>query len=69
MYMPVIRNISRSLMILEHVFDEPIVLKHNESVEVPHEALKVPLVKHYIEVKRLELMPQTVKPTEEILSR
>jgi hypothetical protein len=56
-------------MILEHIFDEPIVLKHNESVEVPQAALKVPLVKHYIEVKRLELMPPTTKPTEVILSR
>ena len=67
--MPVLRNLSRGLMILENVLDEPIVLRHNESVEVPQEALKIPLIKHYIEVKRLELMPPTTKSTEVILSR
>ena len=67
--MPVIKNRSRGLMILEHVLDEPIVLKQNEAVEIPQNALSIPLIRHYIEVKKLELVPQTVARSSVILSR
>ena len=67
--MPVIRNISRGLMILEHVTDEPIVLKQNESVEVPREALSIPLIRHYIEVKKLDLVSLQTKQSDVILTR
>ena len=67
--MPIIRNISRSVMVLEHLKDEPIVLKPNESVDVPSEALTLPLVRHYIEVKRLDLVAQKPQATSVILSR
>ncbi len=67
--MPLIRNISRTKIILEHVHDEPLVLKPNESVEVPAEALSLPLVRHYIQVKRLDLVGQQPRLTSVILSR
>jgi len=67
--MPLIRNISRTKIILEHVQDEPLVLKPNESVEVPAKALSLPLVRHYIQVKRLELVGQQPRITSVILSR
>ncbi len=69
MSMPLIRNISRTKIILEHVQDEPLVLKPNESVEVPAEALSLPLVRHYIQVKRLDLVSQQPRMTSVILSR
>ena len=67
--MPIIRNISRSNIVLEHVQDEPLMLKPNESVEVPAEALSLPLVRHYIQVKRLDLVGQQPRMTSVILSR
>ena len=67
--MPIIRNISRSVMVLEHIKDEPLVLKPNESVEISAEALSLPLVRHYIEVKRLDLVAQKPQATSVILSR
>lgn len=67
--MPTIRNLSHSLMILEHVQDEPIVLKPNETADIPQEALSLPLIQHYLEVKRLDLVHQQEKGMEVILSR
>lgn len=69
MNMPMIRNISRTKIILEHVRDEPLALKPNESVEVSAEALSLPLVRHYIQVKRLELVGQQPRMSSVILSR
>ena len=67
--MPLIRNISRTKIILEHVKDEPLVLEPNETVEVSREALSIPLIKHYIEVKRLDLIRQQTQMSSVILSR
>jgi hypothetical protein len=67
--MPMLINRSRSIMILEHVTDEPIVLKHNQSVEVPEEALSLPLIQHYLEVKRLDLVRRKPEVRKVILSR
>jgi hypothetical protein len=78
--MPIIRNISRSIMVLEHVEAEPIVLKPNESVEVPAKALNesvevpakalaLPLIRHYIQAKRLDLVSQQPQSTNVILTR
>jgi len=67
--MPMIRNISRTQIVLEHVQDEPLVLQPNESVEVPAAALSLPLVRHYIQVKRLDLVGQQPRMTSVILSR
>lgn len=67
--MPIIRNISRSIMVLEHVQAEPIVLKPNESVEVPAKALALPLIRHYIQAKRLDLVSQQLQSTNVILTR
>ena len=67
--MPMIRNMSRATLILEHVEGGPIVLKPNETVEVPTEALSLPLVRHYLQVKRLEHVVQKPGMTDVILSR
>ena len=67
--MPLIRNISRTKIILEHVKDEPLVLEPNETVEVSREALSIQLIKHYIEVKRLDLIRQQTQMSSVILSR
>ncbi|UCG13060.1 MAG: hypothetical protein JSU72_00765 [Deltaproteobacteria bacterium] len=67
--MPTIINRSRALMILEHVADEPIVLKHNQSVDVPEEALSIPLIRHYLEVKRLDLVSKKPQARSVTLSR
>lgn len=67
--MPVIKNFSRSTVILEHVTDEPIVLKPSQTVEVPAEALSLPLIRHYIEIKKLGLLAQRPTSTSVILSR
>ncbi len=67
--MPIIRNLSRSRMILEHVTDEPIVLEPNETVEVPAEALSLPLIRHYIQAKRLDLVAQKPRMSDVILSQ
>ena len=69
MTMPIIRNVSRSIMVLEHVLDKPIVLKPNESVEVPTKALSLPLIRHYIQAKRLDLVSQQRQSTNVILTR
>jgi hypothetical protein len=67
--MPIIKNFSRSTVILEHVNDEPIVLKPSQSVEVPAEALSLPLIRHYIEIKKLGLLSQRPTTTSFTLSR
>ena len=67
--MPMLRNISRTKIILEHVQDEPLAIKPNETVEVPAEALSLPLVRHYIEVKRLDIIRKQTQPSSVILSR
>jgi hypothetical protein len=67
--MPTIRNLSRSRMVLSHVHEEPIILEPGDSVDVPPEALSLPLIRHYIQVKRLDLVSQHAAPTEVILSR
>ena len=67
--MPMIRNISRTKIVLEHVKDEPLVLKPNEAVEVSAEALSLPLVRHYIQVKRLDIVSQHSGMSSVILSR
>lgn len=67
--MPLIRNISRTKIILEHVTEEPLEIKPNETVEVPAEALSLPLVRHYIEVKRLDTVAQKPRMGDVILSR
>ncbi len=67
--MPTIRNLSRSRMVLSHVKDEPIILEPGESVDVPPEALSIPLIRHYLQVKRLDLISQHTAPIEVILSR
>ena len=67
--MPMIRNISRTKIILEHVTDEPLVIEPNETVEVPQEALSIPLIKHYVEVKRLDIIRKQTQPSSFILSR
>jgi hypothetical protein len=69
MNMPLIRNISRTKIILEHVQDGPLAIKPNETVEVPAEALSLPLVRHYIEVKRLDIIRKQTQPSSVILSR
>ncbi len=69
MNMPMIRNISRAKIILEHVQDEPLAIEPNETVEVPAEALSLPLVRHYIEVKRLDIIRQQTQTSSVILSR
>jgi len=67
--MPIIKNFSRSTVVLEHINDEPIVLKPSQSVEVPAEALSLPLIRHYIEIKKLGLLSQRPTTTSVILSR
>jgi hypothetical protein len=67
--MPLIRNISRTKIILEHVHDDPLAIRPNEIVEVPAEALSLPLVRHYIEVKRLDIVRKQTQPSSVILSR
>lgn len=67
--MPMLRNISRTKIILEHVQDEPLAIEPNEIVEVPAEALSLPLVRHYIEVKRLDIIRKQTQPSAVILSR
>lgn len=67
--MPMIRNISRTKIILEHVKDEPLVIEPNETVEVPQEALSIPLIKHYVEVKRLDIIRKQPMTSSVILSR
>jgi hypothetical protein len=69
MIMPMLRNISRTKIILEHVQDEPLTIDPNEIVEVPAEALSLPLVRHYIEVKRLDIIRKQTQPSSVILSR
>ena len=69
MNMPKIRNISRTKIILEHLKDEPIVINPNETIEVPAEALSLPLVRHYIQVKRLDLVGQQPRMANVVLSR
>jgi hypothetical protein len=69
MNMPMLRNISRTKIILEHVHDEPLAIEPNETVEVPAEALSLPLVRHYIEVKRLDIIRQQPQMSSVILSR
>ena len=67
--MPMLKNISRTKIVLDHVRDEPLVLKPNESAEVSAEALSLPLVRHYIQVKRLDIVGQQSGMTSVILSR
>ena len=67
--MPMIRNMSRATIVLEHVKDRPIVLEPNRTVEVPAEVLSLPLVRHYLQAKRLELIAQKPGMTSVILSR
>ena len=67
--MPMLRNISRTKIILEHVQDEPLIIDPNETVEVPAEALSLPLIRHYIEVKRLDIIRKQTQPSSVILSR
>lgn len=67
--MPMLRNISRTKIVLEHVQDEPLTIDPNEIVEVPAEALSLPLVRHYIEVKRLDIIRKQTQPSSVILSR
>ena len=69
MNMPMIGNISRTKIILEHVQDEPLAIEPNETVEVPAEALSLPLIRHYIEVKRLDIIRKQTQPSSVILSR
>ena len=67
--MPMIRNISRTKIILEHVQDEPLAIEPNETVEVPAAALSLPLVRHYIEVKRLDIIRKQTQMSSVVLSR
>jgi hypothetical protein len=67
--MPIIKNFSRAKIILEHVTDEPIVLEPSASVEIPAEALSIPLIRHYIEIKKLGLISQRPTITNVTLSR
>ena len=67
--MPIIKNFSRATVVLEHITDEPIVLKPSQTVEVPAEALTIPLIRHYIEIKKLGLLGQRPTTTSVILSR
>ncbi len=67
--MPIIKNFSRATVVLEHITDEPIVLKPSQTVEVPAEALTLPLIRHYIEIKKLGLPGQRPTTTSVILSR
>jgi hypothetical protein len=56
-------------MVLNHVKDEPMILEPGESIDVPPEALSMPLIRHYLQVKRLDLVSQHTAPIEVILSR
>ena len=67
--MPIIKNFSRATVVLEHVTAEPIVLKPRQTVEVPAEALSLPLIRHYIEIKKLGLLSQRPTITNVTLSR
>ena len=67
--MPIIKNFSRATVVLEHITDEPIVLKPSQKVEGPAEALTLPLIRHYIEIKKLGLLGQRPTTTSVILSR
>ena len=67
--MPIIKNFSRATVVLEHVTAEPIVLKPSQTVEVPAEALSLPLIRHYIEIKKLGLLSQRPTITSVTLSR
>jgi hypothetical protein len=67
--MPIIKNFSRATVVLEHVTAEPIVLKPSQTVEVPAEALSLPLIRHYIEIKKLGLLAQRPTITSVTLSR
>jgi hypothetical protein len=69
MDMPMIRNISRATIILEHAKSGPIVLKPNQTAELTATDLSLPLVRHYIEVKRLQLVAQQPLGASVILSR
>ena len=67
--MPLIKNFSRSMVVLEHVTDEPIMLKPSHTVEVPAEALSLPLIRHYIEIKKLGVLSQRPTISSFTLSR
>lgn len=67
--MPIIKNFSRATVILEHVTDKPIVLKPSQAVEVPAEALSLPLIRHYIEIKKLGVLSQRPTISSFTLSR
>ena len=67
--MPIIKNFSRATVVLEHVTAEPIVLKPSQTVEVPAEALSLPLIRHYIEIKKLGVLSQRPTISSFTLSR
>lgn len=69
MNMPMIRNMSRATIVLEHLKGGPIVLEPSKTSEVPAEALSLPLVRHYLQAKRLELIAHKPGMTSVILSR
>ena len=67
--MPMLRNTSRAIVLLEHATEGQVVLKPNETVEVAKEVLSLPLVRHYLEIKKLHLVSQQPLRTDVILTR
>ncbi|MBW1981572.1 MAG: hypothetical protein JRJ12_10150 [Deltaproteobacteria bacterium] len=66
--MPVIKNLSRARMKLENLSGGTVVMPPYETAEVSNEDLSVPLVKHYLKVGRLAIVPVNPKPLEVTLT-
>jgi len=59
--MPFIKNLWRAPIIIDDVNGETMVLKPNDTAEVPAEVLSKPMVRHYLEVHRLDLMRHPIR--------
>ena len=62
--MAYIRNLWSLPVIIDDVDGETLVLNSKETAEVPAETLSKPMVRHYLQVHRLDLMPRPVGDIE-----
>jgi hypothetical protein len=67
--MPMLKNMSRATVLLEHAAEGQVVIKPNETVEVTKEVMSLPLVRHYLEIKKLHLVTQQSLMSDVILTR
>jgi len=59
--MPYIKNLWRAPIIIDDVNGDTLVLEPNGTAEVPQEVLSKPMVRHYLEVHRLDLMRHPIR--------